>query len=439
MQPRPLQSHTNDLSHRLVLAAGLVAATAFALVSIAANLRFGISLASTPFDRAIYGTLSIAADLMKIVLPLAVMILWRKRERIFAIAGAVFWIGAVAFSLSAAIGFAASTRGHTLASSENLIESRKAWEAKIIRIEERLDRLGTPRPANVIEADIASLLRAPGAEGCKVINGPVTREICPEVDRLRRELATSKETTRLEADLVADRQAYSAMPETTSVADPQSAALKRLTGVDEGVIRSSIALLISVLVEFGSALGFTLTILAFARPSHPTRTGTIGNRYRRKESQIAGPVTNKTSKLPFVQTPEDLVTRWALDRLDIVSSGAIQADEAFHDFCDWCHGHNLGPLTPQMFGRRFTKVHASMGGKKVRRRGRAYYLGAALPSKKVEAKPAPSQSNMLRRVSLKAEPTLAWDLACLPRAGCGRAAPRARLTACPSLPAGAHS
>jgi hypothetical protein len=34
---------------------------------------------------------------MKIVLPLTVMILWRKRERIFAIAGAVFWIGAAAF------------------------------------------------------------------------------------------------------------------------------------------------------------------------------------------------------------------------------------------------------------------------------------------------------------------------------------------------------
>jgi hypothetical protein len=128
MQPKPSpQSDTNGLSHRLMLAAGLVAAGGFALVSIAASLRFGISLASTPFDRAIYGTLSVAADLMKITLPLAVMILWRKGERIFAIAGAVFWIGAVAFSLSAAIGFAASTRGHAVASNENLIESRKAW------------------------------------------------------------------------------------------------------------------------------------------------------------------------------------------------------------------------------------------------------------------------------------------------------------------------
>jgi hypothetical protein len=160
-----------------MLAAGLVAAAGFALVSIAANLRFGISLASTPIDRAVYGALSVAADLMKIVLPLAVMILWRKRERILVIASAVFWIGAVAFSLSAAIGFAASTRGHTVASNENLIESRKAWEAKIIRFENRLDRLGTPRPANVIETDIA----APGRE--RVIDNGVKQALIDLVDK----------------------------------------------------------------------------------------------------------------------------------------------------------------------------------------------------------------------------------------------------------------
>jgi len=31
--------------------------------------------------------------------------------------------------------------------------------------------------------------------------------------------------------------------------------------------------------------------------------------------------------------------------------------------------------------RRFTKVHAGMGGKKVKRRGRAYYEGTALQEK----------------------------------------------------------
>jgi hypothetical protein len=144
-----------------MLAAGFVAATGFALVSVAANFPFGISLAGTPFDSAVYGILSIAADLMKIALPLVVVVLRRKRERIFAFAGVFFWIGALAFSLSAAIGFAASTRDHAVASKASEIESRKAWEAKITRIEEGLDLLGTPRPEKVIETEINSLLRRP--------------------------------------------------------------------------------------------------------------------------------------------------------------------------------------------------------------------------------------------------------------------------------------
>jgi hypothetical protein len=301
--------------------------------------------------------------------------------------GAVFWIGAVAFSLSAAIGFAASTRGYAVAAQGNLIESRNAWEAKIIRVEKRLDVLGTPRPANVVEAEITSLLRTPGTEDCGVINGPVTRKICPQVDKLRRELAASKEAARLEADLVADRQAFSEMPDAVPVADPQSAALKRLTGVDEDAVRASVAMLIAFLVEFGSALGFTLTILAFRQPATEQRGASSRNRLQPISCPELQSCAKKPRKLQIVKAPEDLVTCWALDRLDIVSSGSLQADDAFQDFREWCLVHELQPLTPQMFGRRFTKVHAGMGGRKVRRRGRAYYVGTALHRHHVEATP----------------------------------------------------
>ena len=103
-------AHEQGIGQRLMLASGLLAAAGFALASIAANLRFGASLATTPFDRIVYGTLSIAADLMKMALPLVVAILWRKGERIFAFAGAIFWIGTVAFSICTANGSAASAR-----------------------------------------------------------------------------------------------------------------------------------------------------------------------------------------------------------------------------------------------------------------------------------------------------------------------------------------
>src|SRR5262249_36537850 len=100
------------------------------------------------------------------------------------------------------------------------------------------------------------------------------------------------------------------------------------------------------------------------------------------EQPIPEPCLRASRGAPkLTETPDDLVSRWALARLDIVSTGSIQADAAYQDFCDWCSVHGFAPLTSQMFGRRFTKVHAGMGGRKVKRRGRAYYEGAALQEK----------------------------------------------------------
>ena len=370
------------IGQKLMLAAGLLAAGGFAFVSIAANLRFGVSLASTPFDRIIYGTLSIAADLMKIALPLVVAMLWRKGERIFALAGAVFWIGAVAFSICAAIGFAASTRGYTVAASQSLIEARNAWTAKITRLGDQLDLLGEHRPSSVIQAEIEGLLRTPGTDDCKVINGPITHEICPKVDRLRQERTASDEAARLEGDLVADRKALSEMPRSAPVADPQSAALSRMVGIGEEALRDTIGTLIAMLVELGSALGFSVIIVAHRPAVVRLPTSSL------REHLEPLPSPSRAAQRQFLcvaEKPDDLVTRWALARLDIVSTGTIQADLAYRDFYDWCCAHRLAPLTPQMFGRRFTKVHAGMGGRKVRRRGRAFYEGAALQEKSTVA------------------------------------------------------
>jgi hypothetical protein len=366
------------IGQKLMLAAGLLAASGFTLVSIAANMRFGISLASTPFDRIVYATLSIAADLMKIALPLVVAILWRKGELIFAFAGAVFWMGAVAFSICAAIGFAASTRSHTVAVGESLIESRKAWEAKITRIEGRLDLVSVHPPANVIQAEIDRLLRTPGTDGCQVINGPVTQNTCPKVDRLRQELAASQEVARLEADLAADRGALSEMPAAAFVADPQSAALSRLTGFGEEELRNAVAVLIAFLVELGSALGFSVIILAARSTAAKSQASSV------EENKEPSPPSRETTQgrhAGVSETPDDLVTRWSLARLDVISSEMIQAEHAYEDFRDWCCAQGARALTPQMFGRRFTAIHKGIGGKKPKRQGRAYYSGVALQSR----------------------------------------------------------
>jgi hypothetical protein len=271
--------------------------------------------------------------------------------------------------------------GHRSRVGQQEIDKRQAWKAKIVRIEGSLDRLGSHRPATVVQADIESLLRAPGLDDCKVINGPVTREVCPKVDQLKRELVASKEAARLEADLLAGREVLSALPSLGIAADPQSTALDQLTGFGEDSVRNTVAVLIALLVEFGSGLGFALFVAASA--AKPQSSG--HRRPRRTAPASSRQPEQAKARLELPSPPVDLVTRWALARLDIISTGMLQAEHAYNDFREWCSAQSVPILTPQMFGRRFTEVHAAMGGKKLKRQGRAFYSGVSLPASSTSA------------------------------------------------------
>ena len=342
-----------------------------------ANLKFGLSLAATPFDRIIYGALSLAADLMKVALPLVVLILWRNGNRIFAAIAALFCVSVISYSLAAAIGFAASTRSESVTAHQLVVDDRRAWEARIERIAQQLDQLGVPRSAGVIQTEIDALLRRPGADGCKVIDGPITNEVCPKVDALRYELAGSQRAAELEANLVADRNRLQVVPVAASVPDPQSATLSRLTALGEAKIRDIIAILIAVLVEIGSALGFTFVLLA-SRPAAPTSAVQMA----KEPADIAAEPERRPVKpgIPVKpsETPADTVTRWAFSRLDVLRAGRIQAEVAYSVFIAWCEAGGIEACSRQMFGRRFTEVIKGMGGRKVKINGRAYCEGVVL-------------------------------------------------------------
>lgn len=214
-----------------------------------------------------------------------------------------------------------------------------------------------------------------------MINGPVTREVCPKVAQLKRELVASKEAARLEADLVAGHETLSALSSIGIAADPQSTALHQLTGFGEDVIRDTVAVLIAVLVEFGSGLGFSLFVAASAAKAQSS----LNRPLRRTAPTSSKQRQPAKAPLELPSPPIDLVTRWALARLDIISTGMIQAEHAYNDFCHWCTAQSVPALTPQMFGRRFTQIHAGMGGKKLKRQGRAFYSGVSLPAPNTSA------------------------------------------------------
>ena len=77
-------------------------------------------------------------------------------------------------------------------------------------------------------------------------------------------------------------------------------------------------------------------------------------------------------------TNADSLERWIRERLKVDANGRIPAREAYTDFCRWAGATDIEPGTETRFGRNFSARIADLGGKKMKRRDRAYYEGVAL-------------------------------------------------------------
>jgi hypothetical protein len=203
---------------------------------------------------------------------------------------------------------------------------------------------------------------------CTEVTLPESRSLCAPVLRLRQELASAEAAERLEGHLVAGREQLAALPVVGLSADPQASALGRLAGLDEAAVRTGLALLLAVLVEAGSALGFTLLAMANAAYQPAQRTA----------PRLAQVPTRRSSDAPRPNTSDDALKRWALTRLDVDPGAEIPARAAYNDYCSWARTQRLEPCSETRFGTEFTIRVGDLGGRKVKRRDRTYYIGVAL-------------------------------------------------------------
>jgi hypothetical protein len=416
-----------ESNRRILQGVGYAAAVAFCAVSVCANLRYGVSLGKNPTDKATYATASVAADIFKMVAPLLALSLWERRFRVLGVMGFVLWLGCVSWSMASAAGFVLSSRGEAIADRAAEVATRHGWEAKVERAEDQLATLGKHRPVDVIKTELASMAVAPRiwrrSRNCTDLMLEENRAACAPVLDLRKELAAAEAAERLETQLVVGRARLATVAVAGSVADPQASALARLTGVDEATIRTYVALLLAALIEAGSALGFTLVSVATARnppPSAPGHVPSSANTARlRTSAQRASASTSITrrvqtrlmvgsanhvaslesstgyrdhvpAELPSHApgskargtnqhaTNVDALGRWIGERLQADATARIPAREAYIDFCRWARVRDVKPGTETRFGRDFSARIADLGGKKMKRRDRAYYEGVGL-------------------------------------------------------------
>jgi hypothetical protein len=203
---------------------------------------------------------------------------------------------------------------------------------------------------------------------------------------LRRELVAAEAAERLETQLVAGRAQLATVPVAGSLADPQAGALARLMGLDEGTIRTGIALLLAALVEAGSALGFTVVTAATAYNPPPLvpswwRGRVNAARYSTNAQRLATAEAGQRPNSPRRSSPDrhtEALERWLQTRLTRDGAGRIPAREAYADYCRWARAAGIEPGTETRFGRDLTARIGQLGGTKAKCRDRAYYQGVSL-------------------------------------------------------------
>ncbi len=353
---------------------GVLAAGTLLLVSAAMNWRFGYSLGKTEFDATIYGTASAAADVLKALIPFLILLAIRARNWSQALGGILLLAICSSYSLTSSLGFAALNRADTVSERAVSAANYKDMRAEMDYLRAQMSQLPEHRPAGVVSSHLEKAKqnrRWESTAGCTDATVAPSIEYCQAFHLLEAELAAARRAAELEGRIVAVRarldEASLAGP--SAEADPQAAILSTISGVGTDQIQLGLTILVSLLVEAGSALGL------FVALSH----------WRILEDKTMGlpvPVEASAKALPALVVPGDAelpyektdVELYFDERIDESKESSVTALALFEDYCNWCDLKDKTPVSLPIFGRQF----ADLGVQKAKIGGRIRYIGIRL-------------------------------------------------------------
>lgn len=428
---------------------GLVAASALVVVSAAMNWRFGFSLGNTEFDGHVYGMASVAADCLKAIVPFLIIYALKTKKWAQAIAGIALGIICTGYSLTSSLGFAALNRADN--NGERLIQVTNYNDTRVElkRLQDKLSWMPKHRPASAVEAELqranAKQVKMKGRRrqtveaataNCSLTNW-VSRKYCSNIFDLKKELAISEEAAKIDARLI---QLRSKISEAGSVAaagktDPQADFLAELFGIKLAAIQTMLILLVSLLVEAGSALGLFVVFsmwrmddsqmaspihreldtkireelreiapagLSVALPGTPQALQQIeaakeqdekteeerlqsdnDNNHKTNETGTTEDATKiaEENRDP-VLLPKNEMDRYYEERIEKAEGQSTTATQLYDDYCIWCEEQNSSPMSQIPFGKQLSKMEI----KKAKIAGRIRYKGIKLKYKSKEGR-----------------------------------------------------
>ncbi len=381
---------------------GLMAAGVLLFVSAAMNWQFGAGLGTTAMNANILGFASAAADGMKALLPFFIFAAWKQKSWSQALAGGTLWTVCLAFSITSALGFSAMNRKDTANVREAQAVNYADKRIDLKRSRERLGWIPQHRPAATVAAEMRSMeqnRRWRTSAGCTDATASKSISFCQTYHTLSAEAAAGREAAKIEAHIASLKAELASAPQgvtANTLADPQSHFLGKLLGQDETLVQMGLIVLMALLVEFGSALGFYVVFsqwniyedrrpLPMARPRARTREIANDNRSVSEEpvampsAPVAMPMAATSlaaaaAAPKLAAVPDNDVERFYRDRIDAAEGCSLTATALYEDYCAWCDELSKEPMALPMFGRQF----GELGVNKAKIAGRIRYIGIRL-------------------------------------------------------------
>jgi len=367
----------------LTFAAAIALALAFTAISGTSAYMFGQHVAAG--EKAnLYSALGAGAEIVKMLLPLAIGAAWAAGQRMRAFLGSVIFAACLCWSLLSSLGLYALARNETTSATATAQATYSDLTSQRDRAQSRLDALGAQRPSSQVEAEIAAAKLNPlftRSKQCTDATSTDSRTLCASIDKFNGDLAAAKEAEGLEttvADLNTKLSAVD-LSKVLRAADPQAAALSRLTGLSEDRVRDSIAVFLAVLIELLS--GFTLfalsptrrpvkaTVEAMPAPvavAAPPKPAMVAKPPSVEPPAAANVVTMTVPKalaapVPAQGKPTGAVDRYAAARLKPAKGRKLSAEDLFADYANWCAIEKCEPLAREVFADRFAKLSKIIG------------------------------------------------------------------------------
>lgn len=251
-----------------------LAALMFVGVSATMNALFLSSLGRTSVEAGLLAAISLAADITKLALPVALLRAASQKAWAEMSAAALMLTGVTALSLASGLGFTALTREAAQDARAAHADAVAARRADLQRIAAQLAAIETVRTTNVLTAEIAAARRDRKWQLTQSCSAPTTsagRVFCAEIAKLETALAEAGERNRLEGEQRQQRAALEALTAAGSSvdADPQATAIAALLGIERSWPRVALVSSLTVILEVGSVLLVLLATGAALRVPRP--------------------------------------------------------------------------------------------------------------------------------------------------------------------------